>query len=118
MNLSDLEEPSEAPDDQGVLTYIKKLATYVYYFAATLLGFTHDAEASDLISGKYLERIYIWTEAAHGRLHQDKDIDREHRTFWVSIWNIVELDQKRTEESTVATLKTQVSKIDSFTKKI
>ena len=59
MNLSDLEEPSEAPDDQGVLTYIKKLATYVYYFAATLLGFTNDAEASDLISGKYLERIYI-----------------------------------------------------------
>ena len=28
-NLSESEEPPEAPDEQGVTTYIKKLATYV-----------------------------------------------------------------------------------------
>ena len=49
-NLSELEEPPEAPYDQGVLTYIKKLATYVSYLAATFLGFARYAEVSALVS--------------------------------------------------------------------
>ena len=40
-----------------------------------------------------------------------------HRV-WVVIRNTVELAQKRSGEATVTTLKTQVSKIDSFTKKM
>ena len=44
-NLSDLEEPPEALDNQGMLTYIKKLATYVSDLASNFLGFVRDAEA-------------------------------------------------------------------------
>ena len=44
-NQLELEEPPEAPYDQGMLTYTKKLATYVYELAVTLLGFARDAEA-------------------------------------------------------------------------
>ena len=40
-----------------------------------------------------------------------------HRV-WVVIRNTVELVQKRSGEATVTTLKTQVLKIDSFTKKM
>ena len=36
---------------------------------------------------------------------------------WGTVRNAVELVQKRAEEATVATLKTQVLNIDSFTKK-
>ena len=71
-NLWELEESPEAPDNQGVMTYIKKLATYVYDLAATFLGFARDAEASALVLGKNLERIRIRSEAAHGRLGQDE----------------------------------------------
>ena len=75
--LSDLEGPTEDPDNQGVLTYIKKLATYVSDLEANLLGFTRDAEASDLVWGEYLDRIHIQTKAVHGRLGQDKDMEQE-----------------------------------------
>ena len=105
-NLLELEETSEAPDDQEVLTYIKRLATYVSDLVAAFLGLTCDAEASALVLIKYLESICIRTEAAHGTLGQDKSIEREHETVWESIRNSVELTQKRTEEATVATLKT------------
>ena len=44
-NLSKLEEPPEGPDNQGVLTCIKKLATYMSDLAATFLDFARDAEA-------------------------------------------------------------------------
>ena len=74
-----------------MLTYIKKLATNVSDIAATLLGFTHDEEASALVLGKDLEMIRILTEAAHGRLGQDEDMEREHGTVWVAIRNTVEL---------------------------
>ena len=67
-NLSELEENQEAPDNQGMLTYIIKLATYISYLAATFLGFARDVEASDLVLGKDLESICIQTEAAHGNL--------------------------------------------------
>ena len=50
-NLSELEEPPEAPDDQGVLTYTKKLATYVSDLASIFLGFARDEEALDLVLG-------------------------------------------------------------------
>ena len=74
-NLSEFEEALEDPDNQVILTYIKKLATNVSDLAATLLGFTRDAEASALGLGKYLEIIGIQTEAAHGRLGQDEDTE-------------------------------------------
>ena len=45
-------------------------------------------------------------------------MEREHCTVWVSLHNSVELSQKRSEEATVATLKTQFLKIDSFSKKM
>ena len=112
-----MEEKPEAPHNQGILTYIKKLATYVSGLAATFLGFAHDAESSALVFGKDLERIRIQTESAHGSLGQDEDIDQEHRILWGDIWSAVELSQKRSGEATVTTLKMQVSKIDSFTKK-
>ena len=85
--------------------------------AATFLGFARDAEASDLILGKELDMIFIQTEAAHGKLGQDKSLDREHGTLWGAICNSVELYQKRAQEATATTLKTQVSKIDYFNKK-
>ena len=116
-NLSESEETPEAPDNQGMLNYIKKLATYVSDLTATFLGFTRDGEASALVLGEDLEMIFIQTEAAHGRLGQDEDIDREHRTVRGAIRNAVELAQKRAGEATVTTLKMQASKIDSFTKK-
>ena len=113
-----MEEKPEAPHNQGILTYIKKLATYVSGLAATFLGFAHDAESSALVFGKDLERIRIQTESAHGSLGQDEDIDQEHRILWGDIWSAVELSQKRSGEATVTTLEMQVSKIDSFTKKM
>ena len=67
-NLSELEEPPEAPGNEGVLTYIKKLATYVSDLAVTLLGFARDAEAPDLVLGKKIDRIRIQTEAAYERM--------------------------------------------------
>ena len=47
-------------------------------FAATFLGFASDAEKSALVLGEGLESICIWTEVAHGRLGQDKDMGQEH----------------------------------------
>ena len=41
----------------------------------------------------------------------------EHGALWGAIRNAVELIQKRADEATVAALKMQVSKIDSFTQK-
>ena len=111
-----MEEPPEAPDDQWVLTYIKKLATYVLYLASNFLGFARKAETSVLVFGEDLARLCIQNEAARGRLFQGEDMAREHGTVWGAIRNALELDQKRAEEATVATLKTQVSKIDYFTK--
>ena len=67
-NLSYLEETPEAPYYQGMLNYIKELATYMSDLAAILLGFASDVEASALVLGEELERILIRTEAAHGRL--------------------------------------------------
>ena len=67
-NLSELEEPQKAPYDQGVLTYIKKLNTYVLDIADTLLGFACDAEASALVLSEDLDNICIQTEAARGRV--------------------------------------------------
>ena len=49
---------------------------------------------------------------------QDKYMEREHGTVWGSIRNTVELSQKRDEEVTVTTLKTQVYKIEPLTKKM
>ena len=115
-NLLELEEPPEAPYDQGLLTYIKKLAAYVSDIAATLLGFVQDAEVSAEVLGKDLDRLRIQTEVAHGSLFQDEKMEREHRTVWGVIWKEMELAQKRAEESIVITLKTQVSNIDSFVK--
>ena len=86
--------------------------------AATLLGFARDAEASYLVLGEDLEMIYIWTELAYVRLVQDEEMEREHGTVWGSIRNTVELSQKRDEEVTVTTLKTQVYKIEPLTKKM
>ena len=37
-----------------MLTYIKKLATYVYDLAENFLGFTRDAKASALVLGEDL----------------------------------------------------------------
>ena len=51
-NLFELKELPEDPGDQGVLTYIKKLSTYVSDTVATLLGFARDAEVSALVLGK------------------------------------------------------------------
>ena len=101
-----------------MLTYTKKLATYVSDLAATFLGLARDAEASALVLGKDLEWICIKNEAAHGSLGQDEDMEGEHGKLWGSIRSAVELSQKRAGEATVTTLKTQVSKMDSFTKKM
>ena len=57
-----------------MLTHIKKLATSVSDLAATLFGFSLDAEASALVLGEDLDRICIQNEAAHGRLVQDREI--------------------------------------------
>ena len=100
------------------MTYIKTLATYASDLAATFLGFAHDAEESALVLGEDLERICIRTDAFNGRLVQDEDMEQEQRTVWWSIRNAVEFYQKKVGEATVATLKTQVSEIDSFTKKM
>ena len=70
------EETPEAPDYQGVLTYIKNLADYVSDLVANLLGFVRDAEASALVLGEDLDRLRIQTEVDHGRLGQYKDMDR------------------------------------------
>ena len=88
-NISELEEPPEAPDNQGILTYIKKLATYVSDLAVTFLRFSRDVEFSALVLGEGLERIRIQTEAARESLGQYEDLEWEHRTVWVSIWNSV-----------------------------
>ena len=48
----------------------------------------------------------------------DNGMEQEHGTVWQNISKDVELAQKISEESTVTALKTQVSKIDSFAKKI
>ena len=74
-----------------MLTYIKKLVTYISDLADTLLGFTHDVEASSLVLGEDLEIICIRNEASHGRLVQDEYMEREHRTVWGDIRNAVEL---------------------------
>ena len=71
-----MEEPPEAPENQGVLIYTRKLATYVLDLAATFLGFARDAEASDLVLGEDLYRICIQNEVSHGRLGQEDDMER------------------------------------------
>ena len=43
-------------------------------------------------------------------------MEREHETVWGATQNAMELSQKSSEEPIVTTLKTQVSKIDPFTK--
>ena len=88
-NVSESEEPPEDLDDPGVLTYIKRLTTYLLDLADTLLGFTRDPKASALVLGKDLDRLCIQTEAAHGRLGQDKDTEQEHGTVWGAILNAV-----------------------------
>ena len=72
-----------------MLTYTKTLDTYVLDITATFLGFANDAEASALVLGEDFDRIRIQTEAAHGRLVQDEDIEREHGLFFGSIWDEV-----------------------------
>ena len=64
-----------------MLNYIKSLATYVLDLASTFLGFAHDAEASALVLGEDIDMLHIWTEAAHRRLDQDEDMERQHRKF-------------------------------------
>ena len=71
-----MEEPPEAPDNQGMLTYIKNPATYVSDLAATFLSFSRDVEALALEFGEDLERIHIQTEAAYGRLGQYEYMER------------------------------------------
>ena len=73
----------------------KKLSTYTSDLEAKFLVFEHDAEASALVLGKYLDRLRIQTEAANGILGQDEGMDWEHRPFWGAITNAVKLDQKR-----------------------
>ena len=90
-NLSYLEEPLEASEGQGVLNYTKKLATHVTDHALTLLGFAYDTEAPYLVLGKDLERIRISTDAAYGRMGQDKDMQWEHGKVWGSKRNAEEL---------------------------
>ena len=46
-----MEEPLEAPENQGMLTYTKNLSTYVSDLAATFLGFACDEEALALVLG-------------------------------------------------------------------
>ena len=65
-----------------------------------------------------LESICIQTKAAHVSLVQDKYMDQEHGTFWISIQIAVEIPQKKADEAIVASLKIQFSKIGSFTKKM
>ena len=72
---------------------------------STLLGFTRDEEASDLESGLYLDMLQIRTEADHGWLIQDKDVEQKHGKVWGSIRNAVKLAQKSDEEATVITRK-------------
>ena len=71
------------------MTYTKKLETHVSDLVATFLGFARDAEASDLVLGKYLESICIRNEADHGRLGQYEGMERKHRTVWGAIRNTV-----------------------------
>ena len=113
-----MEEKPEAPHNQGILTYIKKLATYVSDLAATFFGLARDEKAFALVLVKDLERICIKTEAERGSPGQNEDMEGEHGTLWGFIRNAVELSHKRKGEATVTTLKTQVSKMDSFTKKM
>ena len=94
----------------------QKSETYVSDITSTFLFFVCDAEASALLFGEDFNMIHIRTEADHVRLCQKNDMKREHGTVWVAINNAVELSQKRVEEAIVTTLKTQVSKIDSYTK--
>ena len=74
-----------------MLTYIKKLAIYMFDIGAAFLGFARDVEASALLLVKYLERICIRTESDRGRLCQDEDMEQEHGEVWGSIHNSVEL---------------------------
>ena len=75
-------------------------------------------EASAKVLDKDLDGIHIQTKVAHGSLGQYNDMEREHMTVLRAIRNEVDMAQKREEESTVTTLKTQVSMIDSFYKKM
>ena len=90
-----MEEPPQAPYDQGLLTNIKNLATYVLDPAANFLGFTRDAEVSALVLGKELDRFHIQTEADHGRMGQDKDMYWEHGKVWGAINMAYELAHKK-----------------------
>ena len=80
------------------------------------MGFTCDAEVLAMVLEKYLDKLIIRTEADHGRLVQDKDMEQEYGTVWGAIWNKVELAQNRAEEAIFTNLKRKVSKIDSSTK--
>ena len=73
--ISELEEPPEAPENQWMLKYIKKLATYMSDLRAKFLGFARDAEVLALVLVKELDMIFIWTEVAHKSLGQDKEMD-------------------------------------------
>ena len=68
--------------------------------------------------GEELKMIRTRTEEAHGRMGQDEDTEQEHRTVWGDIRKALELAQKREGEATVTTLKSQVSKIEYFAKKM
>ena len=58
-NFLELEETPEAPDNQGMLTYIKKLAIYVLDIVDTFLDFTWDEEASTKVLVEGIDRICI-----------------------------------------------------------
>ena len=58
-NLKQLKKSPESPDNQGMLTHIKKLVTYVSNISANFLGFVCDEEVSDLVLSKIPERIRI-----------------------------------------------------------
>ena len=64
-----------------------------------------------------LGRLCTRTEADPSRLGQDKGMEQEHRTVWEDIREVLELAQKEEGRIALASQKSQVSKIDSFTKK-
>ena len=65
--------------------------------SATFLGFTKDAAALAQVLEEDLYRLLIRSEAAHGRMGQDDDMDLEQDIVWGSIWTAAELSQKRAE---------------------
>ena len=73
-----MEEPPEAPDDQGVLTYTIKLDPFMSDLASTFLGFARYAEASALVLGKYLDMLHTQTDTECSRTGPE-ELRRIHR---------------------------------------